>query len=88
MATSKIKARNPYVIIADNGDEVNVQTSSPNRKLTIHGHEIRVSQIPITVARLSCGHSVRGIAFSEGMLVHCDQHGENTLLPTTVSQVM
>ena len=80
--------RDPYSIKTDDGEMVNAKTAAPNRVIRIHGHKIRIKDIPITAARLACGHSIRGIAFSQGNLVYCDKHEENTLLPTTVVEVI
>jgi hypothetical protein len=92
MAKSQTNAlneiRDPYSIKTDDGEMVNAQTASPSRIIRIHGHKIRIKDIPITAARLTCGHNVRGIAFSVGNLVYCDKHEENALLPTTVIEVI
>lgn len=68
--------RDPYTLQTDNGQNVNVQTANPNRVLTIHGHRIKVRDIPITVALMECGHYLRGIAFQTGDLVHCENHDD------------
>lgn len=80
--------RDPYSIVTDSGESVNTRKANPNRVLKIHGHKIRVRDIPITSATLSCGHAVRGIAFAPGNIVYCDLHGEGNLIQSTVVSVL
>jgi hypothetical protein len=91
MAKSQVKTVNepldPYSIKTDNGDIVNTQTASPNLTIKIHGHRIKVRDIPITAATLDCEHTVRGIAFAEGNLVYCDKHESGALRPSKVVSV-
>jgi len=77
----------PYIVRTDSGERVNVRTANPQRKINIHGHQIRVKDIPVTAATLNCGHTVRGVAFIPGMLVYCDKHGEGNLKSVTVLSV-
>lgn len=77
----------PYIVRTDSGERVNVRNADPQRQLKIHGHQIRVKDIPVTAARLNCGHTIRGVAFIPGMLVHCDKHGEGNLKSATVVAV-
>jgi len=88
MAKSQVQEiRDPYSIKTDNGDVVNTKTANPNRTIQIHGHRLKVRDIPITAALLDCGHTIRGIAFGPGNLVYCDKHDNNALLPATVVEV-
>lgn len=80
--------RDPYSIKTDNGEVVDTYTANPNRTIQIHGHRIKIKDIPITAARLDCGHTVRGIAFSQGNLVYCEKHGDKTLVPSVVVDLM
>lgn len=74
MTTSNI--RNPYELKTDNGVIDISKQRNLNKTIKINGHRIRISEIPITGATLSCGHTVRGIAFSLGDLVYCDKHDD------------
>jgi hypothetical protein len=81
------EVRDPYSIKSDSGEIVNTKTASPRKTIKIHGHTIRVKDIPITAANLSCGHNIRGIAFAVGDIVHCDNHGEQNTIPANVVEV-
>lgn len=77
--------KNPYLIRTDDGKSVDISKSNPDRVLTIRGHKFKVKDIPIGVARLSCGHTVRGIVFTENDVVYCDQHDSGLTTSTVVS---
>ena len=76
----------PDAIHTDSGQTVRVATANPNQKVRIHGHNIRVGDIPLTAAKLGCGHIIRGIAFQKNDLVFCEEHGQ-TPLQTVVEEV-
>lgn len=87
-ASTISEIRDPYSILTDNGETVNTRTANPNQTIKIHGHKLKIRDIPITAAQLNCGHNVRGIAFAAGNLVYCDKHGDGNTVPATVVEVL
>jgi len=71
--------RYPDSIETSDGKLVRISDLQPNQTIRIGKHRIavKVKDIPITVALLSCGDVVRGIAFKEGNVVFCETHHEN-----------
>lgn len=71
--------RYPDSIETSEGNLVRISDLRPDQTIRIGKHRIavKVRDIPITVALLSCGDVVRGIAFNEGNVVFCETCHEN-----------
>jgi hypothetical protein len=71
--------RYPDTIETSEGKLVRLSDLRPDQTIRIGKHHtaIKVKNIPITVALLSCGDVVRGIAFNEGNVVFCETCHEN-----------
>jgi len=76
----------PDTIHLDNGRTIKVATANPDLRVRIHGRNIRVGDIPLTAAKLGCGHIIRGIAFQQNDLIFCNEHGTEPL-QTAVAEV-
>jgi hypothetical protein len=77
----------PDSITTDNGKTIRLSQLKKNNKVRIHGHNIKVGDIPLTAAQLNCGHVVRGIALQLNDVVFCDkdEHREDTYVSQIIS---
>lgn len=85
MATTE--RRYPDSIETSDGKMVRVTTLNPNHILTIGKNrtKIKVSDIPITVGLTTCGKIIRGIAFTQGNVIFCEDHQKDEFIEEIVS---
>lgn len=79
--------RYPDSLETSDGKIVRVASLRPEQVLTIGKSrmKIKVSDIPMTVGLLTCGKTVRGIAFAQGNVVFCEEHHANEFIEEIVS---
>lgn len=49
-----------------------VTLAHPDKVVTIHGRNVRVGDIPLSIFALECGHKGKGIAVTVGNTIFCD----------------
>lgn len=67
-------------ITTENRGDVRLSELRPDEKLKIYGKWIKVSDIPMTAATLSCTHPVRGIALQLNDVVFCETCHDNSFV--------
>lgn len=77
----------PDTLETSDGTLVRLSLLSPNKTLYIGKRRIavKVKDIPQTSALLTCGAIVRGIAFTEGNVVFCEEHRVDEIVEEIVS---
>jgi len=75
----------PDEIEVDGGKVVRLSQLSDNAVIRVHKHPIRVGDIPLTAAQLTCGHVIRGIALKEQDVVFCEDHAQNSFVAMILS---
>lgn len=76
----------PDSVTLDSGKTVRVSTMHPDATLTIHGRKIKVSDIPLVVARLKCGCVIRGIAIAKRDIVFCENHHDESYVTEVLAK--
>lgn len=76
MTTEYKEHRYADSIETSDGKWVRISTMNPNATIKIGPRRVRVrvGDIPMNVATLTCGEILRGIAFTEGNVVFCEKH--------------
>ena len=79
--------RYPDSIETSDGRMVRVSNLRPNQTIKIGKGRvaIKVKDIPMTAALLSCGDIVRGIAFTKGDVVFCEKHHDDVFVEDLLS---
>lgn len=70
-------------ISTQNLGDVRISELKSDDKLKIQGRWIKVSDIPMTAATLSCMHSVRGIALQLNDVVFCENCHQTSFVSET-----
>lgn len=79
--------RFPDSLETSDGKIVRLSQLNPEKVLHIGKNRVpvKVKNIPLTAALLSCGHIVRGIAFEKNNVVFCEEHSEEEIVEEIVS---
>jgi len=77
----------PDSLTTSDGKVVRLSLLNPNYTVRIGPKRtpVKVKDIPLTAGLLTCGHIVRGIAFSQGNVIFCEEHGEEEIVEKIVS---
>ncbi len=74
----------PDELTVNGGRVVRLSKISDDTILKIGKHKIRAGDIPTVAARLSCGDTIRGIAFQQGNVVFCEKHHDNVFVAEVI----
>lgn len=76
MTTEYKERRYADSIETSDGKWVRITSMNPNHIIKIGPRrtKVRVGDIPLNAAVLSCGEIVRGVAFSKGDILFCEKH--------------
>lgn len=77
----------PDTLETSDGKFVRLSQLAPEKTLYIGKKRVavKVKDIPLTAALLTCGHIVRGIAFSQGNVIFCEEHSDEEIVEEILS---